>query len=221
MQCWNGILCHAPHSNRVCVMSENISKGLGPDTRPGLPCLHSQSFFFATQSKSCGNPASNTTTTTTSYRRSRRNIKIKLKSLLNVVAGCKQCVARLSLSLPLALAAAAAAALWRVDGQINCISDASLRFCIRNRNTPSRESLTRHTGGGRVAGRVAPPSFVVPLLCRRGRGRAGANYCTRLSRRSLFGEAGMLGIVRPSIPRLPLIFYSRCCWLPGQGCQRV
>lgn len=64
--------------------------------------------------------------------KAKRNIKIKLKSLLNLVAGCKQCVARSALRLALF------AALWRVDGQINCISDAALRFCIRNRIMPNQ-----------------------------------------------------------------------------------
>lgn len=46
------------------------------------------------------------------------------------------------------------AALWRVDGQINCISDAALRFCIRDRNMPSRRPAnlaSRRGGAGRQA----------------------------------------------------------------------
>lgn len=43
-----------PLEQCLCVMSENISKGLGPDTRPGLPCLHSQSCFLRPNRKAAG-----------------------------------------------------------------------------------------------------------------------------------------------------------------------
>lgn len=86
--------------------------------------------------------------------KAKRNIKIKLKSLLNLVAGCKQCVARSALRLALF------AALWRVDGQINCISDAALRFCIRNRIMPNQtaDSTQEKEEGG------YPPCYAL-LLC--------------------------------------------------------
>lgn len=159
--------------------------------------------------------------------KAKRNIKIKLKSLLNLVAGCKQCVARSTLRLALF------AALWRVDGQINCISDAALRFCIRNRIMPNQtaDSAVEKEEGEWDATLCCCAFIVLAHLTEQAKfavagvtGRRGGAV-----RRAL---TSMVGIVRHPLPPpisslslslilLLLLIAWRAQLTASQGCQRV
>lgn len=160
--------------------------------------------------------------------KAKRNIKIKLKSLLNLVAGCKQCVARSALRLALF------AALWRVDGQINCISDAALRFCIRNRIMPNQTAdSTVQRGRGRHQGcPLCCCAFIVLAHLTEQAKFAVAEVPGRRGGAVRRGLTSMLGIVRhpPPIPLsslslslilLLLLIAWRAQLTASQGCQRV